>query len=136
MISYDNKEIMYTGCPGCAYARHEFDLKCRIAYENEKFILTQDWKLPIPGFFIISPKRHLERVEELSQEEKNGKHLHIWIMPRHNWMYNLNDGIINDIGKIREYAKKNLRNEKIYKNIKNITIIVSNEFNKISNIMW
>ena len=165
MISYDNKEIMYTGCPGCAYARHEFDLQCGIAYENERFILTQDWELPIPGFFIISPKRHLERVEELSQEEKNeifniadktikilrknkicdrfnlileekdGKHLHIWIMPRHNWMYNLSDGIINDIGKIREYAKKSLRNEKIYKNIKNITIIVSNEFNKISNIM-
>ena len=50
-------------------------------------------------------------------EEKEGKHLHLWIMPRHDWMYSLCDGIINDIGRIREYAKNNFRNEDVYKQI-------------------
>lgn len=159
MINYANKEIFYNGCPGCAYALHEFNLPCGIAYENERFIISQDWELPIPGFLILSPKKHIEKLEELSLEEKNemfnladkiikilrnndicdafnlvleekkGKHLHVWIMPRHDWMYGLCEGIINDIGKIRDYAKKNLRNEEIYKQINNITIIVKNEFN-------
>ena len=162
MISYANEEIDFKGCPGCAYARHEFDLPCGIAYENKRFILTQDWELPIPGFLIISPKKHAEKLEELSLDEKNemfkiadrtikvlrknnicerfnlvleekdGKHIHLWVMPRHDWMFTLCDGIINDIGKIREYAINNLRNEHIYKKINNITILVNNEFNKRS----
>lgn len=161
MISYDNKEIIYKGCPGCAYAKHEFDLQCGIAYENERFILAQDWELPITGFLIISPKKHVEKLEELSAEERNemfniadktikvlrnnkvcnrfnlileekeGKHLHLWIMPRHDWMYSLCDGIINDIGRIREYAKNNFKNEDVYKQIKNVITIVKNELNII-----
>ena len=113
MINYANKEIKFEGCPGCAYAKHEFDLPCGIAYENEKFILSQDWELPILGFFIVSPKKHIEKLEELTKEErdemfdivdktikilrrnnicdrfdiifeeKENRHLHVWIMPRH-----------------------------------------------------
>ena len=64
-------------------------------------------------------------------EEKEGKHLHLWIMPRHDWMYSLCDGIINDIGRIREYAKNNFRNEDVYKQIKNVITIVKNELNII-----
>lgn len=47
MISYENKEIEIKGCPRCAYAKHQFDLPCGIAYENERFILSQDWEVPI-----------------------------------------------------------------------------------------
>lgn len=50
MISYENKEIEIKGCPGCAYAKHQFDVPCGIAYENERFILSQDWEVPILGF--------------------------------------------------------------------------------------
>lgn len=162
MISYDNKEIIYNGCPGCAYAKHEFDIQCGRAYENDRFILAQDWELPIPGFLIISPKKHAEKLEELSLdeknemfkiadktisilrnnnicerfnlilEEKNGKHIHLWVMPRHDWMTKLCDGIINDIGIIKDYAINNLKNEDIYKMINNITMLLNNEFNKRS----
>lgn len=43
MISYNNKEIVFNGCPGCAYGKHEFELDCGMAYENERFTMSQDW---------------------------------------------------------------------------------------------
>ena len=52
MISYNNKEIIFKGCPGCAYGKHEFNLECGMAYENDRFTLSQDWELPIQGFCI------------------------------------------------------------------------------------
>lgn len=71
MISYNNKEIVFDGCPGCAYGNHKFHLDCGMAYENERFTLSQDWELPIQGFFIVSPKRHIEKLSELTAEERN-----------------------------------------------------------------
>ena len=71
MISYENKEIEIKGCPGCAYAKHQFDVPCGIAYENERFILSQDWEVPILGFFIVSPKKHIEKLEELTKNERD-----------------------------------------------------------------
>lgn len=34
MINYCNEKINFNGCPACAYANHEFDLPCGMAYEN------------------------------------------------------------------------------------------------------
>ena len=56
MKNYANEEISYNGCPGCAYAKHEFELPCGMAYENNNFTMSQDWELPIEGFYIVSPK--------------------------------------------------------------------------------
>ena len=28
MVNYENKEIKFNGCPGCAFGKHEFDLPC------------------------------------------------------------------------------------------------------------
>lgn len=33
MINYANENVNFKGCPGCAYANHEFDLPCGMAYE-------------------------------------------------------------------------------------------------------
>ena len=158
MISYANEKIEFNGCPGCAYARHEFSLPCGMAYENERFTLSQDWELPIQGFFIVSPVRCVEKFEELSSEEKTemfdivdrtikilrknsvcdrfdvifeekeNRHLHVWIMPRHNWMEELVGDIIDNVGKICDYAKANMRNEGNYQRIKEITDIVRDGF--------
>jgi diadenosine tetraphosphate (Ap4A) HIT family hydrolase len=157
MLNYVNEKIVADGCPGCAYARHEFSLPCGIAYENEKFILSQDWELPIVGFMVLSPKRHIDKLEELSSDERNEmfdlvnktiiilrnnkicdrfdiifeekerKHFHIWIMPRHEWMSNLVDDIINNIGDVFEYAKNNYRNDEVFKEINNVTNILRKE---------
>ena len=40
-------------------------------YENDNFTLSQDRELPIIGFFVISPKKHIENFNELSSEERN-----------------------------------------------------------------
>ena len=159
MISYNNKEIIFKGCPGCAYGKHEFNLECGMAYENERFILSQDWELPIQGFFIVSPKRHIEKLCELTKDERNemfeivdktvkilrdnkicerfdyifeekeNRHLHVWILPRYNWMNKIVNDIIDNIGIILEYAKTNFRNDENYEEIKRISDIVKNNFN-------
>lgn len=164
MISYNNKEIIFKGCPGCAYGKHEFNLECGMAYENDRFTLSQDWELPIQGFFIVSPKRHIEKLCELTKDERNemfeivdktvkilrdnkicerfdyifeekeNRHLHVWILPRYNWMNKIvNDIIVNDIidniGIIFEYAKTNFRNDENYEEIKRISDIIKNNFN-------
>lgn len=154
MKNYKNEIVEFNGCPGCAYANHEFDLPCGMAYEDDLFTLSQDWELPIEGFLVISPKRCVEKFIELTDEErikifeiinetveilrendicerfnivfeeKENRHFHIWIMPRHNWMKDLVGDIIDNIGIIFEYAKNNLRNEETYQRIEEITYIV------------
>ena len=158
MISYNNKEIAYNNCPGCAYAKHEFALDCGMAYENERFNMSQDWELPIKGFFIVSPKRHIEKLCELTEteikemfqiinktvsilreneicerfdyifEEKEKRHLHVWILPRYDWMKKIGEDIIDNIGLVFDYAKKNFRNSETYEEIDRITEIVKEGF--------
>lgn len=158
MINYANENVGFKGCPGCAYAKHEFVLPCGMAYENEKFTLSQDWELPIPGFFIVSPKKCIEKFEELNTEEKieifeivdktikvlrknnicdrfnvifeekENRHFHVWIMPRYNWMSELVGDIIDNVGEVFEYAKKNMRTTKNYNTIKEITELLKKEF--------
>ena len=159
MISYNNKEILFKGCPGCAYAKHEFSLDCGMAYENANFTISQDWEIPIKGFFIVSPKRHIEKLGELKEDERNemfylvdkivkilrnnnicdrfdyifeekeNRHFHVWILPKYEWMNNVCDDIIDNIGLIFDYAKKNFRNAENYEEIKRITEIVKVSFN-------
>lgn len=159
MISYNNKEIIFKGCPGCAYGKREFNLECGMAYENDRFTLSQDWELPIQGFFIVSPKRHIEKLCELTKDERNemfeivdktvkilrdnkicerfdyifeekeNRHLHVWILPRYNWMNKIVNDIIDNIGIIFEYAKTNFRNDENYEEIKRISDIIKNNFN-------
>ena len=158
MINYANESVEVNGCPSCAFLNHEFELPCGIAYENERFILSQDWELPIQGFFVVAPKRCVEKFEELDKEErieifeivdktikilrennicdrfdvifeeKANRHFHIWIMPRHKWMLDLVGSIIANIGKICEYAKDNMRNVENYNTIKEISNLVRRNF--------
>ena len=154
MISYANENIEFEGCPACAYAKHEFSLPCGMAYENERFTLSQDWELPIQGFFVVAPKHCVENLSELTDEErirafdlvnetikilkasnvcdrfnvifeeKQGSHFHIWIMPRHKWMEDVAGKITKNIGMIFNHAKQNLRTEENLKEISKISQVV------------
>lgn len=158
MISYCGEEINFNGCPGCAYAKHEFELPCGMVYENENFTISQDWELPIQGFMIVSPRRCVDKFSDLSQDEKNemfslvdktikilrqenicdrfdvifeekeNRHLHVWIMPRYKWMEDLVGNIIGNIGTVFTYAKENFRNEETYIRIKKISNTLKNNF--------
>lgn len=161
MINYCNEEIKFEGCPGCAYANHKFELPCGMVYENERFTLSQDWELPIPGFMVVSPKKCVEMFSELSLEERNemflivdktikilratnicdrfdvvfeekeNRHLHVCIMPRYGWMQELVDDITENIGIIYTYAKENFKNEETYSKIETITSILRKSFNGV-----
>lgn len=158
MIDYAGNKINLEGCYGCNYASHKFTIPCGIAYENDNFTLSQDWELPIVGFFVVSPKRHIEKFSELSSEErieifeivdktikilrgigvcerfnvifeeKENRHFHIWIMPRHKWMKENLGTITSDIGKVFEYAKKNMRTLDNYNRINEVSDAVREEF--------
>jgi len=158
MLNYCNEEVMFEGCPGCSYANHNFKLPCGIAYENENFILSQDWELPIQGFMIVSPKKHVEKLEEFTTLERNelfdiinktisilrnhkicshfnvvfaekeNRHSHVWIMPRHSWMKDITNNIIEGIAPIFEYAKSYLRTKENYKKINETIQIVRSEY--------
>lgn len=160
MKDYTNKEVKYEGCPGCAFAKHEFELPCGIAYENGRFTLAQDWELPIDGFMIVSPKRHIEKLSELSRDERiemfdivdrtikilreNGvcenfdvifeeradRHLHVWIMPRHEWMMEICEDIIDNVGVVCEFAKERFRTDEVYERIAEVSEIVREGFEK------
>lgn len=161
MLNYKNEEIEINGCQGCAYANHKFTIPCGMAYENDKFTLSQDWELPIEGFYIVSPKRHVEKLSELIDDERNemfdivnraikilrennvcdrfeiifeekeNRHLHVWLMPRHKWMKELVDDIIDNIGTVLEYAKNNFRNEDVYERINDVNTIVKEQMTRI-----
>lgn len=160
MINYKNETINIVGCPGCSYAKGEFSLPCGMAYENEKFTLSQDWELPIPGFFVVSPKKcvdcflELEREEQIELfaivdktikvlkennicdrfnvifEEKENIHFHVWIMPRYKWMSDLVGGITKNIGQIFKYANSNMKTEENFVQIDKITELVRKSFEK------
>ncbi len=157
IILYDNKEIEWSKCPGCEFANHNFNLSCGIAYENDTFTLSQDWELPIPGFMILAPKKHIVSLSEFSDKERNEmfnivnktinilkknnvcdrfnvifeekRHFHIWIMPRYEWMLECTDAIIDSLGTIREYAKKSYKNKNVYDKIKIVSDLIKNNFN-------
>ncbi|MBE7074871.1 MAG: HIT domain-containing protein [Clostridiales bacterium] len=141
MIDYANNIINVEGCYGCAYANHEFSLPCGMVYEDDMITLSQDWELPINGFMVICPKRHVEYFSELTQNEinyifeyvhktevylkemnicqvfdivireKKGVHLHVWISPRHKWIEEEFNGGTGYIKEYFDYAKKNLKNK-------------------------
>lgn len=154
MIHYAGGKVSYDGCPACAYAKHVFTLPCGMAYENELVTMSQDWELPIPGFMVVSPQRHVEELCELKalereavwemvnrtmvilkcngicqhfniiMEEKSGIHFHVWIMPRYPWMIEKFGNPTKNIAKVFSYAKENLRTKENFKEIDRITKIV------------
>ena len=159
MINYKNEEIIHDGCPGCAYGKGEFTIPCGNAYENDNFTLSQDWELPIVGSFMLAPKRHVEKLTDLTLEEqkemfmilskalkileenvcerynvlfeeKENRHFHVWLMPRQDWMKEVNKAITKNLGTICEYAKANYRNEETYEKIEEATKVLRKEFNK------
>lgn len=131
-----------------------------MAFENERFTVAQDWELPIEGFMIVSPKRHVERLDEFSRderiemldivnrtikilrendvcekfdvifEERANRHLRVWIMPRHEWMMEICEGIIDNVEVVCDYAKKNFRNDEVYERISEVNEMVREGFEK------
>ena len=111
---------------------------------NDTFLKTkyfdahQDYGTPIPGFVIVTSRRHIASIDEFTPEEKidfidtltnirkalrqifkintvyfyqgeDAPHFHIWIFPRYNWMTEKFGKYIESVRPIMNYAKDNLK---------------------------
>ena len=63
-------------------------------------------------------------------EEKEGRHLHVWIMPRHEWMKEVAPYITDQLGAVLDYALEHMKTEENFKRIDEITKIVRSEWNE------
>ena len=136
-------------CLGCARERGEISLGNII--KSKYFDAHQDYEIPIPGFVIISSRRHIQSVDEftdeeqqdfikflcslrtaqrqvlgidvvyLVQEEDTFHHFHVWMFPRYDWMAEKFGRKIHSIRPIMEYARENLKTEENIKEAENAT---------------
>lgn len=77
----------------------------------------------------ILRENHIADKFNIVLEEKSGIHLHIWIMPHHEWMNEFGKSTMGNIKSIFDYAKANLRNEKTFKEIQRITNLLKEKLN-------
>ena len=124
-------------CMGCAIAKNEVALPGGIVYEGNYSILGADPEIPIPGFLVVSSKRHVNSFSELNKEERyefidiislaekamrelkiteeitlvqeeRSKHLHVWIFPNYPWMKEKFGKGITYLREISEFAQNNV----------------------------
>ena len=127
------------GCLGCAIQNGEVESPGGSIASTKYFDAHQDYEIPIPGFVILASKRHLQSVDEfteeerldfieflcrlrktmrqafdvqvvyLIQEEDTSHHFHVWIFPRYDWMAEKFGRKIQSVRPIMEYARENLK---------------------------
>ncbi len=66
---YDGRNHNINTCIGCDIYNGSIDMSQSIIYENDFFRIMQDTETPIPGFFVISSKRHIRTLNDLSEKE-------------------------------------------------------------------
>ena len=136
-------------CIGCAIVRGEIELPGGVIYDGKSVILAADPEIPIPGFLIITSKRHIQSFAELSSEERTeieniivlaeraikdlkiaetvtlvqeerSKHFHIWIFPNQEWMLEKYGYGLQYLRDINAYARQNASDEIVEKVIKTV----------------
>ena len=130
------KEI---ACLGCAIQSGEVETPGGVIASSEHFEAQQDYEIPIPGFVILTSKRHLVSFDEFTkdeqqdfikllcrvrkgmrealgvntvyfvQEEDTQHHFHVWLFPRYGWMTEEFGRKINSVRPIMEYARKHMK---------------------------
>lgn len=65
---YNNKTEV--NCLGCAINSGEYKVPCGLLCSTEYFCVNQDCEIPIPGFTIVSSKRHIQRIDEFTEDEQ------------------------------------------------------------------
>ena len=55
-------------CIGCDLEKGK--IKSEMVFETKNFSVRQDYEIPIPGFIIISSKKHIKGIEDLNEDER------------------------------------------------------------------
>ena len=136
-----------TDCIGCSIVKGDIELPGGILYDGKFIILAADPEIPIPGFLIITSKRHIQSFSELLEDERTeigntiawtetaikeldiaetvtlvqedrSKHFHIWIFPNQEWMKDKFGLGLQHLREINSYARENATEEDIENVIK------------------
>ena len=129
----DNEQT--SGCYGCSIIKGEKVLPGGVICDGKTAILAPDPDVPVPGFLIITAKRHIRAFSELTKEERieigdilscaekalrslniadritlvqeeRSEHFHIWLFPMYDWMIERFGTGIRYLRDISEYAKE------------------------------
>ena len=160
IIDMTGREQTFEGCMACAIIKGEVELFGGVLYSSEYFDVMQDIELPIDGFIIIASKRHVEKLTELSDderinlmevtnkclnilrkhnicdeytlvlEEKAGYHFHLWLMPRAKWMIEKFGKVLKNMKQIQEYAIENMKTPDNIAKIAETCKLLKEELNK------
>ncbi|MFH0936262.1 MAG: hypothetical protein V1815_01115 [Candidatus Woesearchaeota archaeon] len=57
-------------CIGCALQKGKIKRLGDIVAETQNFVVEQDYEIPIPGFLVISSKRHIIGFADFNENEK------------------------------------------------------------------
>ncbi|MBN1792779.1 diadenosine tetraphosphate hydrolase [Candidatus Woesearchaeota archaeon] len=117
-------------------------------YESEFFTASQDWEVAIPGFYIVTPKRRVKTILDLSDEETldfigtikqvrkamlevlgikdvyyfqnedTPLQFHLWMLPYCDWMEGVAGRGPGILLQVWEYAKENLNTPEAIKETK------------------
>lgn len=127
-------------CLACSMTNGDATPPGGIIKKTENFILQQDLETPIKGFMVITSKKHIKSITQLTKDqslelfelcydtrqallslqdciectliqEERSSHFHIWIFPRYEWMNDLFENSISSIRPIMKYAKENLKTQ-------------------------
>jgi diadenosine tetraphosphate (Ap4A) HIT family hydrolase len=135
IIDYNGEQLL-VGCIGCARESDQIIIGNLI--KTNYFDAHQDLEIPIPGFVIISSRRHIKSVDEftedeqidfikllsnvrkaqrsalkideiiLIQEENSKHHFHIWLFPRYSWMDKFGKKVSSS-AEVIKYAKMHMK---------------------------
>lgn len=148
IIDYKGNEKKIT-CLGCE--RENGVISLGNIVKSEFFDTHQDYKIPIPGFLIVSSRRHIQSIDEftddeqsdfiklicrlraaqrkvlgidviyLIQEEDTVHHFHTWLFPRFAWMEEKFGRKIQSVRPIMEYAMENMKTESHIQEVEHAT---------------
>ena len=122
-----------TGCIGCDIVNGKVNIPGGIIHSSRSVVLAADPQIPIPGFLIITAKRHIQSFADLTKEERSeigdilscaekalkelgiadeitlvqeerSRHFHIWIFPVHPWIREQFGTGIQHLREVSRYA--------------------------------
>lgn len=134
--------IVDVDCLSCAIVQDQVEPRGGSVIRSQHFDVGQDFEIPIPGFMIIAPLRHLHSVDEFTeaeaaefmkilqstrklqrdvlgidavyihQEEDRSHHFHLWMLPRYDWMETRFGRKVESVRPIMEYARTELKTDR------------------------
>lgn len=151
--------VWHYDCMGCSIEKGNVKIPGGVIYKGKYSNLGADPEVPIPGFLILSSRRHVNSFSEMTKEEREevsniiyhtekalkelgiaekvsivqeevSRHFHVWIFPNYPWMLEKFGKGISYFNDIASYAIENA-NEETIKEIMEVVEKVKKYFSEV-----